>query len=80
MRKVVSRQVSFYDSMRTLVPNAEEARLSRFLSAINGLMGRMHDDMVEQAAAGSADYGRDGFPLPDDIRRRLETLVDHYPA
>lgn len=80
MRKVVSRQVSFYDTMRTLAPNAEEARLSRFLSAINGLMGRMHDDMVEQAAAGTVDYGRHGFPLPDDLRRRLETLVEHYPA
>lgn len=80
MRKIVSRQVSFYDTMRTIEPDQKLCRMSRFLSAINGLMGSMHDDLVEQAVAGHRDYHRDAFPLPDDIRDRLEALTDQYPA
>lgn len=78
MRKIVSRQVSFYDTMRTIEPDPQMYRMSRFLSAINGLMGSMHDDLVEQAVAGHRDYHRDAFPLPDDIRSRLEALTDTF--
>ena len=79
MRKVVSRQVSFYDAMRTLRPDEQVYRMSRFLSAINGLMGSMHDDLVEQAGNGHRDYNRDRFPMPADIRWRLEALTASYP-
>lgn len=79
MRKVVSRQVSFYDTMRTLRPDDQLYRMSRFLSAINGLMGSMHDDLVEQAVAGHRDYHRDDLPLPSDIRTRLTALTNAYP-
>ena len=79
MRKVVSRQVSFYDTMRTLEPDDQVYRMSRFLSAINGLMGSLHDDLVEQASAGHRDYHKDDFPLPEDIRCRLEALTARYP-
>ncbi|WP_159982549.1 MULTISPECIES: hypothetical protein [unclassified Novosphingobium] len=80
MRKVVSRQVSFYDTMRTLEPDDQAYRMSRFLSAINGLMGSLHDDLVEQASAGHRNYHKDDFPLPDDIRCRLEALTARYPV
>lgn len=80
MRKIVSRQVSFYDTMRTLEPAEPIYRMSRFLSAINGLMGSMHDDLVEQAGAGHLHYNRDEIPLPADIRQRLEALAQQYPA
>jgi len=80
MRKVVSRQVSFYDTMRTLEPDERIYRMSRFLSAINGLMGSLHDDLVEQAVAGQRDYHKDEFPLPQDIRDRLERLSHGYPG
>jgi hypothetical protein len=79
MRKIVSRQVSFYDTMRTLQPDERFYRMSRFLSAINGLMGSLHDDLVEQAIAGHHDYRHDTFALPDDIRDRLRTLTETYP-
>jgi hypothetical protein len=79
MRKVVSRQVSFYDAMRTLRPDEQVYRMSRFLSAINGLMGSMHDDLVEQAGNGHRDYNRDRFPMPEDIRGRLQALTESYP-
>ncbi|MFT4053825.1 MAG: hypothetical protein QM681_04920 [Novosphingobium sp.] len=79
MRKIVSRQVSFYDTMRTLQPDDRLYRMSRFLSAINGLMGSMHDDLVESAVAGTHDYRRDEVVMPDDIRCRLERLALAYP-
>jgi len=79
MRKVISRQVSFYDAMRTLQPDEQVYRMSRFLSAINGLMGSLHDDLVEQAGAGERDYHGDDVPLPRDIADRLEALVARNP-
>lgn len=80
IRKIVSRLVSFYDTLKTLEPNDRLYEVSRFLSAINGLMGSMHDDLIEQAGAGQRDYHRDVLLLPDEIRMRLETLVAHYPV
>jgi hypothetical protein len=75
MRKIVSRMVSFYDTRRSLTPCEETYRMSRYLSAINGLMGGMHDDLVESAASGLQDYHRDAFLLPEDIRSRLQALT-----
>lgn len=79
MRKIISRQVSFYDTMRTLEPDERIFRMSRFLSAINGLMGSLHDDLVEESVAGRKDYHRDEFRVPQDIRDRLRTLTRAYP-
>jgi hypothetical protein len=79
MRKIISRQVSFYDTMRTLEPDEGIFRMSRFLSAINGLMGSLHDDLVEESVSGRNDYHRDEFRVPQDIRDRLSTLTRAYP-
>jgi len=78
LRKIVSRQVSFYDSLRSLDHRDHHYRMSRFLSAINGLMGSHHDEMVEQAMVGQRDY-RMADTLDSDLRQRLEQLVDRYP-
>jgi hypothetical protein len=78
IRKIVSRQVSFHDALRTLEPDDHAYQMSRFLSAINGLMGSRHDRLVESAIAGERSY-RSRTPLPDDIRQRLEMLVARYP-
>jgi hypothetical protein len=80
MRKIVSRLVSYYDTMRILEPDEGLFRMSRFLSAINGLMGSLHDDLVEAALAGRRDYNRDLLHLPDDIRERLVALTCAYPT
>jgi len=79
-RKIVSRQVAFHDDMRTIHPSPENHALSRYMSAINGLMGRYHDDLVLRKVSGALDYGRDLFALPADIRQRLTALVERYPA
>lgn len=78
-RKIISRQVSFYDSLRTIEPSRQAFLMSRSLAAINGLMGEMHDELVEQRIAGTRDYHREPFPLPDEIRLRLANLVSRYP-
>jgi hypothetical protein len=77
-RKIVSRQVSFYDSLRTIAPSEEAFRMSRALAAINGLMGSMHDELVQRRIAGTLDYHKQNFPLPAEIRDRLTALVACY--
>lgn len=79
-RKILSRQVSFYDTLRTLQPSDEAFKMSRSLAALNGLMGNMHDDLVARRVAGEQDYHRDAFALPADIQERLVALVKLYAA
>ncbi|CAI0721680.1 hypothetical protein [Serratia entomophila] len=79
VRKIVSRQVSFYDTLRSIDPDNREARqVSRFLAAINGLMGDRHDVMVADKLAGGDVYDRPGM-LDIDIRQRLELLLARFP-
>ena len=77
-RKVVSRQVSFHDDMRTLHPSAEHREMARALATLNGLMGHLHDELIARDAAGAFSYAQDTFALPDDIRARLQKLVGLY--
>lgn len=77
-RKVVSRQVSFHDDMRTLHPSPDHLAFARALATINGLMGRFHDDLVARDASGEFRYRQDLFMLPDDIRSHLQALVALY--
>jgi hypothetical protein len=78
VRKIISMQVSFYDTLRTLGPNDHAFRMSRFLAAINGLMGSRHDEMVAEALSGRRQYDTPA-PLANEIRSRLETLIARYP-
>jgi hypothetical protein len=78
IRKIVSMQVSYYDTLRSLEHDDHAFRMSRFLAAINGLMGARHDEMVAEAFSGRRSYGTPA-PLAGDIRSRLETLVARYP-
>ncbi len=77
-RKVISRQVSFHDDMRTLYPAEEHRAMARWLATLNGLMGQFHDDLVARNASGSFSYARDTFALPDDIRSRLGEIATLY--
>lgn len=74
LRKIISRRVAFFDTMRTLYPDTDYDRVSRFLSAINGLMGRKHDELVRGALSGTLRYRHDSFPIPQTIRVLLETM------
>ncbi|MGA7439224.1 MAG: hypothetical protein WBW32_13970 [Luteibacter sp.] len=78
VRKIVSMQVSYYDTVRSIEPNEHAFRMSRFLAAINGLMGARHDEMVADSFSGRRNY-RTPTPLATQTRTRLESLVAHYP-
>lgn len=74
LRKIISRHVAFFDTLRILYPAEDINRTARFLSAINGLMGKKHDELVRAALSGTLLYHKDIFPLPDTIRTLLEHL------
>ena len=79
VRKIVSQQVSFYDTLRSIDPgNIEAFKMSRFLAAINGLMGDKHDEMVADKLSGKRSYD-EPVALDVDIRHRLEVLLTNYP-
>lgn len=77
-RKIVSRQSAFYATVLTITGGDEAYKMSRSIAAINGLMGSMHDVLVEQRVAGTHDYHRTPFVLPEEIRERLGALVARY--
>jgi hypothetical protein len=78
-RKVVSRMVAFYDDMKILYPSSDHDALTQIFSSINGLMGGMHDELVARKLAGTLDYAKDRFPLPDEIRERLTDITRAFP-
>jgi len=79
-RKVVSRQVAFLNNMLTLQAGDEDLyRTTRAWAAVNGLMGSMHDVLVERRVAGTQDYHREHFPLPEEIAERLRAMLALYP-
>jgi len=80
VRKVISRQVAIYDNLKILYPSPDHESISRYLSTINGLMGRMHDELVIRKFNKTQDYHATGFPLPEEIKRRLVALSEsHQP-
>ena len=79
VRKRIGRQVSFWDTLRTLEPTTDRFRMSRALSAINGLMGDLHDNLVRRRAADPASYHRP-FVLPEMIRGRITSLLPCFGA
>lgn len=79
VRKIISQQVSYYDTLRSLDPENKEAlQISRFLAAINGLMGDKHDDMVVDDMENRQSYDAP-VALDSDIRQRLELLISRFP-
>lgn len=79
VRKIISQQVSYYDTLRSLDPENKEAlQISRFLAAINGLMGDKHDDMVADDMENRQSYDAP-VALDSDIRQRLELLISRFP-
>ncbi|TBM29919.1 hypothetical protein [Hafnia paralvei] len=78
-RKIISQLVSYYDTLRAIDPDNQEAlQISRFLAAINGLMGDRHDEMVADDMENLKSYDAPSV-LDSDIRARLELLLSRYP-
>lgn len=79
-RKIISRLVAFYDTLTVLAPSDAHRAIDRYLSTINGLMGAMHDEMVERKAANRRDYLQNPEPLPPEVAQRLARLVAAFSA
>lgn len=78
VRKIISQEVSYYDTLRSIDPSNQEAyKISRFLSNINGLMGDRHDVMVADKLAGRKSYNEPAM-LDTNIRQPLELLLTRY--
>lgn len=75
IRKVVSRQASFYAGLTALYPSSYHSSVFRYLSAINGLMGNVHDDLIRDKISSVEGYRRNAFTLPNEIAERLAALV-----
>ncbi|QST56036.1 hypothetical protein [Escherichia albertii] len=80
VRKIISQQVSYYDTLRSIDPENKEAlQISRFLAAINGLMGDKHDEMVADDMENRQPYDAP-VALDSNIRQRLELLISRFPV
>lgn len=78
-RKIISQQVSYYDTVRSMDPdNIDACSLSGFLSNINGLMGDRHDEMVADKLSGRKSYS-ESSRLAEDIRHPVEMYIARYP-
>lgn len=78
LRKIISRHVSFFDTLRTLYPDEIYYKMSRFLSAINGLMGNLHDDFVQKSLLKQLDYHQDKIEIPENIINLLKQAAFLY--
>lgn len=78
LRKIISRHVSFFDTLRTLYPNETYYKMSRFLSAINGMMGDLHDDLVQKTLLKQIDYHKDNITIPENISDLLKKISFLY--
>ncbi|MGJ8526420.1 hypothetical protein LMG33818_002171 [Halomonadaceae bacterium LMG 33818] len=78
MRKIIGQQVSYYDTLRSIDPdNTSAYKMSRFLSAINGLMGDRHDEMVEDAMNNTRPYGSPEI-ISSDTRWRIDAFLERF--
>lgn len=75
MRKIISRRTAFNDTLRTIRPSAELNQLSEYLATINGMMGDMHDELVEKKLDGTQNYKKDRFQPPEEILARLQEFL-----
>ena len=78
IRKIISRHASFYVALVILYPSQYHNDVFRHLSAINGMMGTMHDDLIEKEISGAQNYHANKFYIHDDIKKLLSAVVDHH--
>lgn len=75
LRKIISRHTAYIDTLRVIRPSKDLDKLSIYLATVNGLMGDMHDRLLEKHINKEINYYNDVFYLPDIINLRLENIV-----
>jgi len=56
MRKVISRLVSVFDTINTIQPSTHTDMVVKYLSTLNGIMGREHNRLIFEAFNNKLDY------------------------
>lgn len=79
VRKIISRRVAFNDTLRTIRPSHELNQLSEYLATINGMMGDLHDHLIEKKLDGTQNYKRDRFQSPQEIPQRIRAFLSRSP-
>jgi hypothetical protein len=75
LRKIISRRMALCDARRALSPSPEYDALSLFLATINGLMGKMHDDLVVKKLQDRLGYEHELITFPHEISTRIRALA-----
>jgi hypothetical protein len=75
LRKIISRRIALTDTRRALSPSPEYDAMSLFLATINGLMGKMHDDLVVKKIQNRLIYEEELFKFPEEIATRIRALA-----
>lgn len=70
-RKIISRRVSLYDTLRVIRPFPDLDQVSRFIATLNGMMGKFHDRLVAARAHELRHYRTETFPFPSEIQEKL---------
>lgn len=75
LRKIISRRIALTDTRRALSASPEYDAMSLFLATINGLMGKMHDDLVVKKIQNKLVYEEELFEFPGEISTRIRALA-----
>lgn len=78
VRRVISRSVTFYNCINIVNPSNNQYIVLLYLRTINGLMGKVHDELVLANFNKTQDYHKDTFVMPIEIKNRLKAYVDFY--
>jgi hypothetical protein len=78
VRRVISRLVTFYNCINIVNPSNNQYIVLLYLRTINGLMGKVHDELVLANFNKTQDYHKDTFVMPIEIKNRLKAYVDFY--
>ena len=78
IREILISESTWEEMTCLFAPSKEALQISRFLAAINGLMGDKHDDMVADDMENRQSYDAP-LALDSDIRQRLELLISRFP-
>ncbi|QHI96252.1 hypothetical protein GT348_08465 [Aristophania vespae] len=76
MRKIISRRVAFNDTLRTIRPSPKLDRFSAYLATMNGIMGDMHDELVEKRYVDKQGYYKNSVPFPGDLAERIQCFLN----
>lgn len=78
MRKVISRQLALFQTLKVLYPSQYHNEISTYLSTINGMMGALHDELILDKFVDESSYYQETLLMPSDIKNRLIVYTQKF--